>query len=55
MEEDKEKIIKEIVKKLNEAGTIGDWLYAECLKQKLLREFNVQFLVLENGDREYLQ
>lgn len=55
MEKQKEEIIKEIVKRLNEAGTLGDWFQAECLKQKLLREHNVQFLVLENGEKEYLQ
>jgi hypothetical protein len=55
MEEQKEKIIKDIVKKLNEAGTMGDWFKAECLKQKLLREHNVQWIEFENGEKEWLQ
>ena len=55
MEENKEKIIKDIVKKLNEAGTLGDWLHVDCLKKKLLREHNVQWIEFENGEKEYLQ
>lgn len=55
MEQEKIDVIKEIVKRLNKAGTLGDWFQAECLKQKLLREHNVQWIELENGEREYLQ
>lgn len=55
MEEQKEKIIKDIVKKLNEAGTLGDWLHVDCLKKKLLKEHNVQWIEFENGEKEWLQ